>query len=519
MEKLTRIARNLLTKYGLELKRTRLPVLRFWDVIAAWSTPASGRTPRAIHLFDQDCRLQAEFLRSCDPALVHLWSFDQAASANPVTAPEAQNSPFWLSLSAEQTPISNFFVRAPWATSADVVFVRGTLEEFSSGHCDLPEILRTAATHGLGLLDVSTLAEPVTANALCNRIVLILARPGPAADASGKPAFARTRIADALAFLTPTIVQRNAFRHIAGRESFGFSAGVFNPGAVNFNNRRFVLARAERHTWPAQETSQIRHFTSCAPVLLELGENHLALSHRVLKVDASFDPARTRLEDFRLFTHNGHLYCNHSIITLPDDAAPRDVPVVLHEQIARVGISEVDPDTAALRFLGFPKPDIPTGPIEKNWATFPNGADLCFIYSMSPYRVFQARNWPAMDFVTRVNKSIDLPILPDRSLVRNSINPVDYTATHLLHIVHRVFPTKQYVFWALLIDRQTLIPSHISDRPLVRAGSSISASIVYLCSAVVEPHCVHLYCGVNDIGSGAWTIERSVLDRTWQPLA
>ena len=50
------------------------------------------------------------------------------------------------------------------------------------------------------------------------------------------------------------------------------------------------------------------------------------------------------------------------------------------------------------------------------------------------------------------------------------------TVVTFLHIVHKAYSGKQYIFWGMLIDKATLAPIRMTARPLFRAGPSGSAS-------------------------------------------
>jgi hypothetical protein len=231
------------------------------------------------------------------------------------------------------------------------------------------------------------------------------------------------------------------------------------------------------------------------------------------------DQTRIRVEDFRLFKFRDQIISNHSVITLPGDRAPREQPVRLELQRARVALSSLAVKDRSLNFIGFPKLDFPTRDIEKNWAMMAVGNELYLIYSISPYRILRLSQWPELEFRTEINRDIPIPLAQDGQLVRNSINPVEYDEQHFLHLVHKVYPSKQYVFWAMLIDKRTLCPTYISNRPVVRSGDSLAASILYVCSVVAHRDRILFFGGINDCGSGVWTIDRADLNRSWQPLA
>ena len=146
---------------------------------------------------------------------------------------------------------------------------------------------------------------------------------------------------------------------------------------------------------------------------------------------------------------------------------------------------------------------------------FAAGDRLLLLYSVAPYVLLSCSNWPGLDFTTIMEAEVQLPFGGDGLAIRNSVNPVDYDGRHWLHIVHKVYPGKQYAFWALLIDKQTLQPVRATVRPLVRGWHSYSASIIYTCSVLVDSDHVRLFSGLDDSSACVATIPRRRLDAEW----
>lgn len=420
--------------------------------------------------------------------------------------------------SAEWSSIGRLFAEAPWTRSAEFIFVRGRVGAFGRGACDVADTTRWCEGQGLTLVDVLTLQPSVLCNPVNTCTFLWFARSVPTNERSPARTRRIQRVDEAEAFLTTTATDRGQFQRFTGRGSFGCEGGVFNPGVLREDGRTLMLARAERLSWAIQRESEEMHFSSWRAFLVQLDDQHQIVRRSELDFRSDFDRTRIRIEDFRLFSFGGRRLCNHSMITLPKGRSPK--PQRLRPEIleTRIAISELLPDEKELRFLGFPRLDVPVLQTEKNWALFPAGDELHLIYSMVPYRVLRAAPGPRQEFKTEIIRSLDLPFARDGWPARNSINPVDYDDRYLLHFVHRVYPIKQYVFWALLIDKRTLIPMFVSRRPVVRAGPSTAAAIVYACAAVVRPDCISVFAGIDDCGSGVWDIERSALDDCWKTL-
>jgi len=150
---------------------------------------------------------------------------------------------------------------------------------------------------------------------------------------------------------------------------------------------------------------------------------------------------------------------------------------------------------------------------------FTDGERMFLLYSFSPYVLLSTDDWPGLKFTSVREKAFPSDLDSDGLPLRNSINPVDYDADHWLHIAHKVHPDKRYSFWAVLIDKQTLLPAKISDRPLLRAGASAPASTVYACSAICRAEDLFVFAGIDDCAAGTWRLARSTLDRHWTPMA
>ena len=326
------------------------------------------------------------------------------------------------------------------------------------------------------------------------------------------------RVAEALNQLCTPIATSRESLLLTGRGSFGMQAGICNPGAVQTADGLVLLARGERIPWPIQRRSWTSFASSCQPMVLVL-QDDLQISKSVeARFDISVEPRRSRSEDFRLFTHNGQIYANHSTINL-DKHRRSGKPVFPETLEISVGISRFDLKEARLTYLGSPRLERPIARIEKNWAMFSTGRQVQLIYSFNPYRMYSAEAFPELNFTSTVEKVLRLPIPDDGLTLRNSINPVSYDSSHFLHIVHKVYPNKQYVYWGVLIDRTSLLPSRITARPLLRGIASAGASILYACSAIARDSDVLVFAGIDDCSIGAWSIPRPDLDRQWRSIA
>jgi hypothetical protein len=192
--------------------------------------------------------------------------------------------------------------------------------------------------------------------------------------------------------------------------------------------------------------------------------------------------------------------------------------VAVEQLRCQVAFSRVDFPRAQLAFAGCPELDAPAQFIEKNWAVMSRGDRLFLLYTAEPFHLLELEDWARLRFRTVERAAIRFPFSCPRQSLRNSLNPVDYDEQHWLHVVHRVYPGKQYCFWALLIDKARLRPVFALPRPLARGGQPFPASILYLCSAVAGTNSIRFFFGVNDSGSGTAEVLRSDLDAQWRRL-
>jgi predicted GH43/DUF377 family glycosyl hydrolase len=401
---------------------------------------------------------------------------------------------------------------------ARVVVVRAKFSQFWTGKADLYDLASLMAKHGLHFRDV--LQRPLgTAMSGPNGNVFFAFERGELSfkEAQRVRRAREFRISEALTHLGSPIVPESSLQRLTGRASHGFPAGLFNPGAFYDDGRLFLLVRGERAPWPIQKRSRASYLSSCQPVLLALREDlQISTATEVQFADPALSEG-CRFEDFRVFTHRGRIYSNHSVIRC--DRNHGDQALVRPERLqTSVGVSRFEVEQALLTPLGSPMLDRPVARVEKNWVMFSTGDRIHLIYSFNPYRLFSSSAFPDLHFASAGEHALKLPLPDDGLTLRNSINPVPYDSNHLLHIVHKVFPDKRYVFWAVLLDQHTLLPAKISRRPLLSARSS-GASITYACSAICRDDELLMFGGIDDCSIGAWRIPKVDLDSQWSAIA
>lgn len=306
----------------------------------------------------------------------------------------------------------------------------------------------------------------------------------------------------------------------AGQEPllFGWekgSYGVFNPGAFYHAGEAFLLARQEAFPWPVLRNNPERFFAPPPPLLLSLEASGSTARGQIgpgrpVDLKAGF-PRGARAEDFRVFAHEGCLLVNHAILR---QAGHREGTIQPDKLVTRVGLAQLDPDQSSLTFLGEPNLPLNLRTVEKNWAMFSSGGEIHLIYSFQPFRIFSSRVPIPSQYRARIEVSLGLPSHLAGASLRNSINPVPYDPRHLLHIVHSVYEDKRYVFWPVLLDRQSLLPVRVGRRPIFRGEQSLT----YVCSALAAEDQVTLFGGIDDNALGSWNVTRALLDANWLPI-
>ncbi|HVU33778.1 MAG TPA: hypothetical protein VHE61_10110 [Opitutaceae bacterium] len=395
---------------------------------------------------------------------------------------------------------------------SSVVVLRTRCVDLWRGDVDVAGISTALRDRGFHLFDV--LRRPVTTGYGAAGENVYLAFERGRADLTISPQRAY-RVAEVLNQFSTPVARTSDLTQLGGRGAFGFAGGLYNPGAVSTTGGTILLARGEKSSWPVQKRSVRAFLDSARPTLLVLQENGEVARRCPVAVKTAPTLAGTRFEDFRLFEHEGRIYSNHSGIVCETDPAGIIQPEVL---ATAVNLSYFDPEPATLTHLGTLALDRPTERVEKNWAMFSAGGAVHLIYSFNPYRLFVASKFPSLHFQLAQEIPVELPLPDEGLMLRNSINPVPYDPAHLLHVVHKVYPGKKYVFWAVLIDRATLRPAKMTATPLLHRDSGNGASIVYLCSAVVGDEDVTFFGGLDDCAVGAWRISRARLDQQWTPV-
>jgi hypothetical protein len=472
--------------------------------------------PLHVVCVDDDTGVQSQLLREFRPEEVWFCSpLELLRQSTPPAPPPggAQALIISLCLPWADSPAATALWDRPWSA----VCLRAQLGSYWRGEVDLAPWLERLEAKAFDLDDVLTRPSLSPLQSPADSVVLA-ARPRGRHPGPTGPASRRARVTEATTFLSTPIISAAGAQLLTGRGSFGFRAGVFNPGALLEHGKIRLLARGENTFWHQQKADESTYFDAVQPCSLTLDAAAGLLPANPCTWGHVPSLSRWRAEDFRLFRFRNEIFSNHSLISRTDAYAVPASPVVVEDLRCQVAFSRVNFPTAQLDFTGCPEVDSPTRPIEKNWAVMSHGDRLMLIYAVEPFHLLELEDWSQLRFRTLGRTAVSFPFSCPGQTLRNSLNPIDYDEKHWLHVVHRVYPGKQYCFWALLIDKERLQPTFALPRPLARGGQPFPASVLYLCSATATQEAIRFFFGVNDAGCGTAEVPRRTLDAQWRRL-
>jgi hypothetical protein len=250
--------------------------------------------------------------------------------------------------------------------------------------------------------------------------------------------------------------------------------GVFNPdGIILPNGGIMTVCRKEKNLDAYKKTYTHNTAIACAQ----------------LSIDCDFANWNVRVEDFRLFSYKGDVYCNHKNIS----------------KDGKIWITFCE-------FSCLPQPDkdtlvqlpIKTNKVENNWMFFERRNTLYCIYSLFPYRLF---------FLFK-DKWIEEPVnqypnywFHKGQFVCNSTNPIDIGEFYLMF-----FHTKEksvYFHGAVLIDKVSLEIKHATKNSIhiMDNAKGLQDGLVYVSGSVYleRKNIVRVYFGEADWN--AWQID------------
>lgn len=290
---------------------------------------------------------------------------------------------------------------------------------------------------------------------------------------------------------------------------------------VNGNKILLLAKGQERHWWDAVGVFADQYYQG-DPVLLVLDSQLRLIDVRKVKVKSSLSqPKMVGYEDFRMFQYEDQIWVNHGMISLI-----RKHECSLTFDGAVPCLSRLNTATNSLTLVGYPKLDFATNSIEKNWVYFELEGNLFLLYSVSPFRLLKLHNRSSLAFTTVISRDLG-PRLHDvggfGTLVSFSTNPIEYDDDHQLFLIHQVQrrgSDRFYHHWGVLLSKKTLLPEHITEKPLFFGNGARGrrAGILYVSSVLRVEDKFLFFMGEGDAYSTYCAIDHEDLEDRWSPL-
>ena len=312
----------------------------------------------------------------------------------------------------------------------------------------------------------------------------------------------------------PPLVASKKLKVLVGPGFMDFKH-VFNPGFAQYDGEGIVLARAENDNDYIQSTSSF--YTSSHYLLMRLDETfEIKDCSAIPKAGLDFmDGKRNfRFDDPRIFIFRNRLYLNHIVAFFHTDRidwnALECFPI----------ISELDIKNGQVIPIGKPKLDFSPKQTEKNWVFFEHLGELYLLYSFAPYILLKLTSWTSLEFTTVVKRDVNLN-LPGENVgglkALLSTNPVTWDADHFLVLIHKFFTCswsgRRYLTWAVLIQKESLLPVKITSRPVFNSFSARGEcpGVIYPTSCALIDDDLVVFVGEGDSYCSYAKINKKIL--------
>jgi hypothetical protein len=272
------------------------------------------------------------------------------------------------------------------------------------------------------------------------------------------------------------------------------NGGIYNPGFLKFNNKRYVISRVENLTENERGIDDMWIKSTAVPHITELDENLNIV--KSIKLDVIGD--YKRVEDFRLFQHKNKLYSNHILI----DDDKKIYPV----------ISEINLEEKTLSVIGKVNIDIELKDVEKNWIFFEKEEKLYLIYSITPMIVYEI----FLEDLSSKNVKNDVFKIDwsKEGYLSSSTNPIKVSDKRYLMGIHSRDRNKIYHQGFLVFDDEFNI-INCSKEPYLSGGDydGINKNVIYTSSLTLDKNLI-CFAGDGDIK----TISIEIKDKVWKEL-
>lgn len=285
-----------------------------------------------------------------------------------------------------------------------------------------------------------------------------------------------------------------------GTLSFG---AIFNPGALFVGDHILLLAKAQIVPWFKTQGEKRKFYLQGNPVSLFLDKNaDSVLEQNILTTILGFpEEDNYAIEDTRMFYWKGKKMINHSLLKTGH------VNGSLNQISALSALSVLDEKESTFTFCSLPQLDFPLQNFEKNWVYKANGDDLLLFYSLNPFRVLKLEDEKRFTFKTIINQQFTNRLNDPGgfgTLVSLSTNPIEYNEKYWLLIVHQIkykISGRCYYHWAVLINKETLLPENITSKPIFSGmgARGRTPGIRYISSILKHDNEILFFAGEGDV--------------------
>jgi len=303
-------------------------------------------------------------------------------------------------------------------------------------------------------------------------------------------------------------------------------SGVMNQSVLITNHGQVSSWRYERNfdSWSGRSADVARHPSLNFLAIQPLGQGPL----RLQPLTYGGFPSECKVEDLRLFAHQGEIYATAALILsraryrdwLPEMSTEASANNTIDDMLVVQSWGQIDLERCAFVFKGLPllepkdevgtvRTTIPT-PFEKNWLIHPQGDQAWLFYSIQPWRVFKASH-SLGHWMLITERSLRLPT-GIKGPLRNSAPPFPIKGEGGVQwlglVVHqRRRGTYVYEQYLIILDAETLNPTLISRAPILSVNASAlvddhgfrkNEGVCYVSAALVVGEELRLYFNLFD---------------------
>lgn len=268
------------------------------------------------------------------------------------------------------------------------------------------------------------------------------------------------------------------------------NGGIYNPGFIKYDNKIIGLVRVEK-SYKAYEGDRFTDLPSL--YYCELDSNYNILRLQKVKVFGCSDDMR--IEDCRLFIHDKHIYVSAS--TIRPGEKFKQALFILNESVI---------------FLHHRKTfDSPNHRDEKNWGWFSHNNKMYFIYSISPWVIYEYNiHHDTLKIV--YNDNFDVKTMVD-SMISISSLPIKYGNQFVL-FYHNVDQKYQYHQGMLTFSDDVFTPLSFTKEYLY-SGSEQGKfpGVLYITSMIEFENHVEIYYGEGNSHTSVITLRKDKLNK------